>query len=180
MKLYQKTFYTIMLVLILALFATPALAMTPAQEISPPNFLQEIINVGTILATLAGVSALISVLVNVLKYYNCIPDGSGGRVFALLNLLAFIGLSAARIFAPQYSLAYLDGIASQIATIALFATGYLFQLGSGQVAYGIVGKADIPILSHSTTSTNTEAYLAKWNNENFTPPPLEPDITPVG
>ena len=142
------------IILITTLAVTPALAMSPAQTSFPSDFLREIIDVGTSLATLAGVASLISVIVNILKYFKLITDGTGGRVFALLNLIAFFALASLRIFGPQYSLQYLDGIAGQIATIGLFISGYVFQLGTGQMAYGILKKLEVPILSHSGSNIN--------------------------
>ena len=109
---------------------------------------------GAVLATLTGVASLISVIVNILKYFRFIAEGTGGRVFAALNLLAFIVLASLRIFAPQYSIQFLDGIAGQLATVGLFITGYVFQLGTGQAVYSILKKLEVPILSHSD-STNT-------------------------
>ena len=144
-----KLLFTIVLVTAMSLFAYPVLAFSPAQEIGTINVLQTIIDVGAVLATLTGVSSLISVVVNILKYFKLIPEGTGGRVFAALNLLAFIVLAGTRIFAPQYSLDFLDGIAGHIATVGLFITGYMFQLGTGQAAYEIIKKFDVPILSHS-------------------------------
>ena len=168
----RNLFFICLIVIILALaMVIPAFAKPLLQETAPPsNILQDIMNVGTSLATLTGVAALISVIVNVLKYFTLIPDGMAGRFFALLNLIAFIALAAMRIFAPQFSLAYLDGIAAQVATIALFVTGYLFQLGIGQTAYSIIQQTNIPILSHSTTYTN-------WKKMDGTPPVIGPDPT---
>lgn len=150
---FRNMFFLILIIMVLSfIVVAPAFALSPHQDSSPPltDPLQTIINVGTSLATMAGIAALLSVIVNVLKYFKAIADGNAGRVFALLNLIAFIILASMRVFAPQYSLAYLDGIAAQIATIALFITGYLFQLGIGQQAYYVITQANIPILSHSS------------------------------
>ena len=141
------------IILIIALTVTPVMAMSPAQANFPSDFLREIIDVGTSLATLAGVASLVSVIVNILKYFKWISDGTSGRVFALLNLISFIVLAILRIFTPQYSLQYLDGIAGQIATIGLFISGYVFQLGIGQAAYQIIKQTNIPIISHSNSAT---------------------------
>jgi len=168
---YRNMFFICLIVITLALaMVIPVFARSLTQDNTPPPSatLQTIMDVATSLATLAGVAALISVIVNVLKYFQLVPDGMAGRVFALLNLIAFVILAAMRVFAPQYSLSYLDAYAAQIATVGLFISGYLFQLGIGQQAYQIIQQANIPILSHSTTFTN-------WQKQDRTPPVVSPD-----
>ena len=148
-----KIFTTLLFTIFASLFFVfSVLAKPMSADPVPINPLTELISVGAVLATLTGVASLISVIVNVCKYFRLIPDGTGGRVFAALNLLAFIALAGARIFAPQYSLEFLDGMAGQIATVGLFITGYVFQLGTGQAAYEIIKKAGVPILSYSASN----------------------------
>ena len=151
----SKLLLSFLFAAVLSAAAYPVFALSPAQEIGSVNVLQTIIEVGAVLATLTGVASLISVIVNVLKYFKLIPEGTGGRLFAALNLLAFVVLAGTRIFAPQYSLSFLDGIAGQVATVGLFICGYLFQLGTGQAAYEILKKFDVPILSHSDSRSST-------------------------
>ena len=68
-------------------------------------------DIGTLVATLAalaGVGALIAVLVNIGKTAGLVKDGQATTYVAGLNLLALIGLFALKVFKPDFDIGGLD------------------------------------------------------------------------
>jgi hypothetical protein len=91
---------------------------------------------------LAGMAALISSVVNVLKVFNVIKDGDSGKVFAGLDLVAILGLVAVQLFAPSVGVNVINVDAGLLAAVVLLVLGYLGSMGVGkltQVAFKSMG-----------------------------------------
>jgi hypothetical protein len=72
-------------------------------------------------AALVGVPLFITVLVNIGKKANIIKDGQAGKVSQWINLVAFLGLFFTKVFAPDFDLVVLDGIAGSLAELGAAA-----------------------------------------------------------
>lgn len=82
---------------------------------------------------LAGVAGLVMVLVNVLKRFGAVQDGTADKWAAGLNLAFFTALVVLRVFWPDVSLLVVDELAAQVTTIIMFVAGLVFQIvGSGR------------------------------------------------
>lgn len=95
---------------------------------------------------LAGVAALIAVIVNVFKYFGLVPDGQGGRWFAAMNLIALFVLVGLRLFAPTVGIEFIDQQAATIANIFLIVLGYVMQLGVGSGTSDKLKSMKLPIV----------------------------------
>src|SRR5687767_8037579 len=120
-------FITLLVVIILSLALMGFAPM--AQESADSTVLDAIIKIVVSFATLAGVSALVTALVSILRWAGVIKtDESAGRFTAGLNLVAFVVLAVFGVFRPDLDLTFLDGLAAKAATIALFVLGFLTQM----------------------------------------------------
>ncbi len=82
----------------------------------------------TIAGSMLGAQALISLLIDVLKYVGVIGDGNAGKWSAGLNLLGLAGIAVALGLNPAFNFPKLD---AQLVIIAQFGTllfGYVVQM----------------------------------------------------
>jgi hypothetical protein len=137
----------VLIVLVLAAFlVVPAFAQG---ETPPPTPLEAVLAVIVQFATLAGVGAVIAALVNVLKTFGVVQDGTAGRWFAGLNLVAIAGLIYIKLFQPQIAIDFIDAQAAVLAQILLAILGYIVQLGTGKYANGLFVDLRLPLIGKS-------------------------------
>ncbi len=98
-------------------------------------------------ASLVGVAALIALLINVLKWFGVVTDGTAQTWSAGLNLLFLIGLFAVNLFAPEVDIAGLDARLAQLVEFAAVVWGYLLQLFGSKLAHELM--KGVPIIGKS-------------------------------
>jgi hypothetical protein len=148
MKTFFRVRQVLLLVLLMAIFATPAFAQgeTPTPPATP---LEAVLAMILQFATLAGVGAVIAALVNVLKTFGVVKDGTAGKWFAGLNLVAIVVLVYIRLFQPQIAVEFIDAQAAVLAQILLAILGYIVQLGTGKAANGLFVDLRLPVVGKS-------------------------------
>ena len=100
--------------------------------------------------SMLGVAALVSVIVDALKRWGLVKDGDAPKWSAAINLVFLAALVAARYFAPQFSVEFLDNQASLLSQIAAFVLSYIFQLSfSAKVHEDGVMKESVLAYSHN-------------------------------
>lgn len=93
------------------------------------------------LFSLAGVGALIALIVNVLKAFNVVSDGNAPTFVTGLNILGLVALFLLNVFNPSADIAHLDAIASAIAQVGIAVLGLVTQiLGSKVTHYAVKGS----------------------------------------
>jgi len=102
------------------------------------------------LAGLAGVGALIAFIINALKTFGVVQDGTAQNWSAGLNLLAMAGLLALRVFAPDYPLAETDAQIAQFVNVAVVVFGYVVQLLGSKITH--VAVRNVPVIGKSLTA----------------------------
>jgi len=112
--------------------------------------------------SLAGVAAAITAIINILKSFNIVQDGTAGSWSAGANLLAMVALVALRFFAPQIEVEWLDAQAAMFAQIALIISGLLFQLGVGKWVHELFASQRLPFIGFSRTMVEMD----KWEAES--------------
>lgn len=117
-----------------------------AQETAEGTVLDAILKIIVAFATLAGVSALVAALVAIGVWARVITAETAPKWTAGLNLVAFLVLVYFGVFRPDLSLAFLDGIAAQLATIALFVLGFLTQMTVPAPVNRALFRARVPVL----------------------------------
>jgi hypothetical protein len=108
----------------------------------------EIGNLVTQFVALAGIAALISVVVNLLKVAGVVKDGQSEYYVVGLNLLGLVVLFVFHVFQPSaINLPGWDATAASIAQILTIVLGFIGQLGVSRVSYAatkgmpIIGKS---------------------------------------
>jgi len=96
-------------------------------------------------AGLLGVAALLSLLVNAGKRFGLVPDGSGGKVFAGLQLVAVAARVFLRLYAP-FSLVELDAKAAEFAQAGAVIFGYIVSLRFGQGVHYTASEMKLPVV----------------------------------
>lgn len=122
----------------------------------PPDFstflAQALVYIQGLLAvfvTLAGVAALVSVLVDLAKRAG-LPDGSAPTVAFVLNAVAFIALAAAGLFA-HITPAQFDQFAAALATILTALLGFVGQVWFSPKVHDGLKAGHVPFLVVSNT-----------------------------
>ena len=96
---------------------------------------------------LAGIAALIAVVINVLKLAGVVKDGSAQTWSAGLNLAGMAALLLLKIFRPEIDLSGIDQQAAALAEVAMVVLGYLTQLLSAKLAHLAVKR--VPLIGAS-------------------------------
>lgn len=143
----KKLFCLVSVILVLAfMFATPVFAQG---ETPPLSTLDVVLSVFLQFGQLAGFGAAIAAVVNILKHFKVVTDGTAGRWFAGLSLGAIALLVYLKLFQPQIAIEYLDAQAAVLAQILLLVLGYVVQLGSGLIAHGLFANLRLPLIGKS-------------------------------
>jgi hypothetical protein len=136
-----------LILIAIALYSLLMLAFAPLpQEPTEGTVLDSIIRIVVAFSTLAGVSALIAALVAIGVSANVINADTAPKWTAGLNLIAFLVLVSFGVFRPDLSLDFLDGIAAQAATIALFVLGFITQMVVPGPVNRAFARARVPVL----------------------------------
>lgn len=98
-------------------------------------------------AALAGFSALIAVVVNILKIFNLVKEDQAPLWVGGANLICILVMYGLRIFKPEFDFTTLNPIAAEAATVATFILAYVSQLLVSKVTHFAV--KGIPMVGKS-------------------------------
>jgi hypothetical protein len=142
--------FTLLLVVLamLAFLPMSVLAQSPTPVVAP-DVLNVVMKLMLGFASLAGVSALIAALINLLKVVHVVKDGTSAQWSAGLNLAAFIALVLFGVFRPGLAMDILDGYAGQIAMVILFVLGFIVQITGSAIAHAKLSAANVPLIGKS-------------------------------
>jgi cytochrome c oxidase assembly factor CtaG len=82
----------------------------------------------TIVAGLVGLPALWSVVIDLLKYFGVVTDGTAGKWSAGFNIVTLIAVAVLVNFFPNFDFAGVDSTLAEVAKFAALIAGYLFQI----------------------------------------------------
>jgi len=82
----------------------------------------------SLLASLVGLPALISVVIDALKQYGIITDSTSGQWSAGFNLFSLVAVLVAVNFFPSVNITSLDGKLLQVAQLAGLMLSYVAQI----------------------------------------------------
>ena len=102
-----------------------------------------------LLAGLAGLGGLISVLVNLLKVVGVVKDGTSEQWVQGFNLVAFVVVAVIYFTKVQVDWAQVDGWLSVLATFI----GFVVQLFGSKVTYAVTRGA--PVIGFSYSKQNS-------------------------
>ena len=130
----------LMLVLAPAAFAAPPF-QTSSPVTDPGALVQQ-------LASLAGVMALITFLVNASKTFGWVPDGEAGTVQGGLSLLAMVGLWVLDVFRPNL-VTQVDSVAAILAQLGAYLITLVGAVLFGKLVHFAV--RGLPLIGYSHT-----------------------------
>ena len=96
---------------------------------------------------LAGVAALITIIVNVLKQFGVVKDGTAQNWVAGLNLAGLAALISLRVFMPDVDIAALDSQAAQIAVLLAVVAAYISEMGLSKLTHKLL--SGVPAIGKS-------------------------------
>ena len=101
-------------------------------------------------ATLAGFAALASLLVNVLKFFGVVTDGTADKWVAGFNLVGVVGLYALRKVMPGYDVLPIDSTLAEVALVGAYVFSYVTMiLGSKLTYFALRG---LPVIGKSNSA----------------------------
>lgn len=107
------------------------------------------------LGQLAGLAAIVTVVVNILKEYGVVKPGDSLRAVAAGNLIVFVLALVLRLYVPQVSVAVVDSVAGRAAEVGMYALGLAVQMGSSKATYSAV--KGLPVVGKSFSEEKTDA-----------------------
>lgn len=137
-----------LLMVLLVVFALPVAAATnhvaqaAGQEIDLSNLVVQ-------LGGLSGFAALVSFLVNTLKYFGIVKDGEASRWSAGFNLLGLAGLLFINVYKPGMNVTAIDSKLSGFVQFGVIVFSYVTMLiASKGTHFAIKG---VPVIGTSAT-----------------------------
>lgn len=97
--------------------------------------------------SLAGMAALIALVINVLKLIGVVKDGTAQTWSAGLNLAGMVLLFVANILQPDLDIAGIDEHVMNFVNVAVIVLGYVMQLVTSKVAHFAV--TGLPVIGKS-------------------------------
>ena len=98
---------------------------------------------------LVGFAAIVAALVNVLKVFGVVKDGTASKWslgLSTVGLLVFIGL---KLFKPELDIPGLDATLVQVANITAYALGIAVALGVPGLFHSLFKNGSVPLIGTS-------------------------------
>jgi len=108
-------------------------------------------------ASLAGVAALITVVINIFKTFGIVKDGTAQTWSIILNLVGLIVLVYLRVFQPNVDIAGVDQQADSLANILIGILGFVVQIGSSKGTHSLL--SGVPLVGKSNSAVIIDATL---------------------
>lgn len=168
-----------LLIVLLMVMVVPVMARAPSVSIETVPLIQilpqtqESNGIAELVSqwgSLVGVAALIALIINVLKYFSVVKDGTAQTWSTAFNLLGLFGLLALKIFKPAVDVSELDQGAATLAQILTLTFGFVLQLLSSWGTHKLV--SGVPVIGKTFTSKILVSQLgeAVVNNQAGNPP----------
>lgn len=106
------------------------------------------------LASLAGIGAFFSMLVNAIKTFNLVPPDQAGNLQTGVTILALVILWVLNIFRPEW-ITKVDSIAGVLAQFGVYVIALIISVGGGKLSHAVL--RGFPLIGHSTTLSEQKA-----------------------
>ena len=100
---------------------------------------------------LIGWALFVTIIINILKTFDIVKDGTATKWSAGLNLIGLVGFLSIGLFAPDLDILMIDNSIKQIAELLIVLLGYATTLISSKVIHSGLRTLDVPVFgaSHS-------------------------------
>ncbi|MDO9128566.1 MAG: hypothetical protein Q7U34_01745 [Anaerolineales bacterium] len=102
--------------------------------------------------SLLGVAALVAALVNVLKVFGVVKDGTSQYWASGFSLVLFVVMVVLGIFRPDLTAVFVNDIALKIATVLTFVLGFVTTIVAAPFWHNQLSAGSVPIIGKSFTS----------------------------
>jgi hypothetical protein len=119
------------------------------------NIVEQVLGLVEQLMALGGFAAFVAILINVLKTFGVVKDGTSGTWAAGLNLAGLIALFALNIVEPGFDVGGVDAHLAQIAQILTLIFNYIMQNWVSKGTHQVLSSGGVPVIGRSYTQ-NTE------------------------
>lgn len=98
-------------------------------------------NILLVLGALVGWPALVALVIDVLKYFGVVDDGTAGKWSLGFNLVAFVLVGVATGFFPDLDIPALDAVLLEYVKIAAYIVTILIQILGTRLAHKLYLKS---------------------------------------
>lgn len=106
-------------------------------------------NILALLASLLGFGALVSIIVNVLKYFGIVKDGTSDKWVAGFNLAGFVALVVISYWFPQINIPQIDTQLGVLASLLTIVFSYVTTILGSKLTY--LAVKNLPIIGKSNS-----------------------------
>jgi hypothetical protein len=107
-----------------------------------------------LVASLLGFSALVSLLVNVGKFFGLVKDDTADKWVAGLNLIGVLALYFTRMFIPDFDPTPIDSIMQEIAMVGAYVMSFVSMIFGSRLTYAIT--KGLPVIGKSFTDAKVK------------------------
>lgn len=100
-------------------------------------------------AALIGFAALVSLIVNVLKKFNVVQDGTADKWVAGFNLVGLVAFIIVKVSLPDFDVVPVDNILGQIANAGMYVLNFIVMLLGSKLTY--VATKGLPTIGKSNS-----------------------------
>lgn len=100
-------------------------------------------------AALAGFAALASIIINALKLFGVVKDGTADKWVAGVNFVGVMTLYALRLFVPSFDVTAADGAMQEMALVGSYVLSFVGMLLTSKLTY--VGTKGLPVIGTSNS-----------------------------
>jgi hypothetical protein len=101
-------------------------------------------------SALVGFAALVSVVINILKMFGVVKDGTADKWVAGFNLAGILTLYGLRLFVPDFDATSADSAMQEMALVASYIVSYVGMLLGSKLTY--IATKDLPVIGYSNSS----------------------------
>ena len=100
---------------------------------------------------LAGFAAIVAALVNILKVFGVVKEGTAPKWSLGLSTVGLVVFIALKLFKPDLDVPGLDGALKEVAEILAYALGIAAALGLPGLFHNLFKNGKVPVIGASFT-----------------------------
>lgn len=108
-----------------------------------------------VVAGLAGISGIFTLLINVGKWIGWIKDGQSDKYSMAFNLLLVLAVYFLKLFRPDFDVTIVDTAFGEAATAGVYAFSIIVQIYAGKFTNDLVGGR-LPVIGFSYSENKKE------------------------
>lgn len=99
---------------------------------------------------LVGFAALVSLVINVLKVFGVVKDGTADKWVAGFNLAGVLALLVVKQFFPELQIQPVDNLLGEIAVVGSYILSYVVMILGSKLTY--MATKGLPVIGRSNSS----------------------------